>query len=415
MNVITILKSIETYKRIKIQVDYDVIEWNPHIEDIEQVQEKIAVVEFDLAIVDEKVWWAKEAVSLFKSFDVPIVYFQGDFEEVNKEVAAFVPEEEDDSYLDFPLSEETSSHDGQVKIIEREKIIEKEVEVPVFQYRDLYTNIPQKLIVVTNLSSRAGSTFTTVNIAKALSKRNILTAVAEPPINTPYIFDMLGLHLIDENLSKPLEEIYSIPHEIRRGNRVKRGNELIYDGISWLVGTRAHGSVRKWTYEHMMKLIYSTKASITLLDVGSNFYHDSVQEILSELDQIFVIVDPLPQEILNNDEAFGYFQELKAAGHNVEFIFNRWNDGVDAKLLREELEMNIKYKIPFINPTEMYRASYLGHIPYSVNAIKSDLELPIHQILKSIVPPSFLIDREDEVIKKGIIKNLFKKKQKVES
>ncbi|OEF99452.1 hypothetical protein BHF71_09070 [Vulcanibacillus modesticaldus] len=261
--------------------------------------------------------------------------------------------------------------------------------------QEIYINIPQKLIMVVNLSSRAGSTFITLNLAKNLSEHKILTSVIEVPFS-PYIYDNIGVEqrLIKVPLSDPLN-FYSYPHEIFAGNKIERNNQLIDEGILWLITDPKKPLINEenWTYNHMVKLLYSSrKANVTIIDVGKYVEHSSIQPLIDEVDLILLVIDPMPSEILLNKKKLDRFLKAKEEGSPIELVINRWTKGVNQKELLEVLGTTKVVNIPAIDLTYIHRAIYECQIPYSYSEIKTMIEQPMNSLIRRIIPISYLKD-----------------------
>jgi len=421
MKIVCCLRSEESYKRIKFQVNNENIEWEDFINDIDYLREKIAFIYYDLAIVDEKLWWKDDAVSLFKNFNIDIIFFEGDFEHVFKNVMERLSS--DNENTEYIIEDEEGKNEDEKPIkyieIEVEKIKEVKVKVPV--YKEVYTNIPKKLIMVTNLSKRAGSTFITLNLAKAFSKYKVLPAVIEPPLDLPYIFDTIGL---EQRLNKTSNEesllFYSYPHEIYENNQIKKDRETIEDDIVWIVPDARKPIIdsNKWDYYMMMKLIYcSKKASITIVDIGSFINHESVKSILDYADMILVVIDPLPTEIMQNNSTLQMLLDLKyKGGLPIEFVINKWSNGIDKPELFDYLKLDPLTIIPAVDLSYIHKAIYSCLIPYSLEQVEKMLEKPIYKIIKRVIPREFFIDTQVNTKSKdkAIISKLsgfFKKKK----
>lgn len=397
------MKSKDSFKRVVNQYTPSNVEWEEYISDIEQIQEKIAFTEYDLAIIDEKIWWKDDAIELFKRKEVPIVIFQGDFEEVLYQIKELVPEEQEealnieeltDDVLNFSTEEE-KPEENELFVEVKKEYVEKVINVPVPVYKSVYTSIGNKLIVVANLSRRAGSTFTTLNLAKAISNLNILVSIIEPPIGLPYIFDTIGLENRLNNLSSDDNSslnFYSYPHEIKNNTKLKREKETIDDGIVWMVPDSRKPIIKEWTYYNMMKLIYaSRRASISLLDCGEYLDHESIRPILSEADLILVVVDPLPTECMQNSEKLEQMITMRnKEGFPIEFAINHWNGGVDKKQFLDFLKVEPIMYIPQIESSYIYESIYDCKLPYDCEDVKMQLDKPFYYVIKKLVPGELL-------------------------
>jgi hypothetical protein len=328
-----------------------------------------------------------------------------------------------------------SSKEPKEKVKIKEKIVTKEIIQHVYQPP---VEISNKLIVVVNLSKRAGATFVTLNLAKALSELDISTAVIETPLDKPYIFDTVGLEQkLEETEEEGSLKFYSYQHVIIDGKEVEKNKETIVDKISWIVSDPRRSLIketkcehreclgdlcrekqcknRSWDYFKMMQLIYASKAAINIIDCGSYYHHESVKPVLSQADMVLVVVDPLPAEIMQNEDILSELLEMKKSEFPIEFIFNRWNEGVDKKKLLKFIfskenknEEGPLCYIPSIEAKYISKAIYDCQIPYSNKEIKEQLKKPLEQIIKKVVPEELLLAKKK--YEKISFKNKFLKK-----
>jgi len=197
INLICCIKSHESFSRIyNTFKDDNNFELEGFTEDFEKVQENITVSQYDLAVVDEKLLWKDSVLDLFNKKDIKIIIFKGDFRKTINDIYKLFPKLEEAKEL---LKKEKStlknkeSDSKEIKYILKEKLVERKVKVDVPAYREIYKGIENKLIIVTSLSKKAGSTFLSINLAKALSGLKIRTSIIEPPIDRPYLFDYIGI------------------------------------------------------------------------------------------------------------------------------------------------------------------------------------------------------------------------------
>ena len=394
MKIICIMKSQESFKRLRYQLKDERIEWEEHLQSLEDIQERIIFAEYEVAIIDQNLWWKEEAKELLENFNVEVILFEGAFEEVTNQVLQMLPVVEEEQEIEESVNEEEDVRP--IRYVEKERIIEKEVKIKVPEYKTVFANIPTKLIIIANLSKRAGSTFLTLNLAKALANSKILTGVIEPPIEKPYIFDTINL---EDRLNKTEEEesllFYSYVHEIINGNKIMANRETIEDGIVWNIPDPRKPIIEpnEWKYEHMMKLLYTTKRSnVNLLDVGENIFHESIEPIVSEADMVILVVDPLPTEIMQNRTRLEKLFALKQQGIPVELVINRWNKGVDQKELYGTINTKPLTHLPTIESEFVYEMIYKNKIPLEHPRIKEQLEKQLYTIMKLIIPNEYIIE-----------------------
>ncbi len=398
MNVLPILKSDDTYKRIKLQIDSEKINWEDNIKDIDDLREMFVFnTNFNLAIVDIKIFWKDEAVELLEKFNVPILYFEGDYEEIINKVLKVIPKEP--VIEEVPEEkEEVPEDDRPVRYIEKPIYIEKTREVEVPRYKEIYTSIPKKTIFVGNLSKRAGSTFISTNLARMLSYNNILSLVIEHPLSAPYLFDYVGIYTKLQKLKDSEEDIiyYSYQHEISKGKKIEKDKEFIDDGIIWMAADPREEKIKEFDYYKMMKLLYATKKpNITIFDCGDKLSDTKTKELYSEADMILVIIDPMPSDILLNMKLLEEYIALKEdKGFPIEFVINKYTDGIKLKDLKDILDIKPLSYIPAIDTELIHREIYKLRLPFDNEDIKSELENPLYYILNKFIPAEYWTNTE---------------------
>lgn len=283
---------------------------------------------------------------------------------------------------EYTYSEESKKNNESSKLEKLKPEIKTEYVV-----EQKFITIPTNTIAVLNLSSKAGSSFISMNLAKAFDSYNLSVSVLDNPLyrtGKARLFDILGLELQDINT----EEFYSVPHAIKNDSRIQRERFYTTDNIQWMITDSRCSEITAWSYEETMKYIHSSKSTVTIFDIGNiSPEDDTFKKIIQEVDLALVVIDPIPQEILANRKLFSYFISLQEQGINIEFIFNRWNDGVDVKSLNEdEIGIQSPIKVPFIEPSLIYQAIYMFYIPYENEEVKAELEEPFFQLMKMVIP-----------------------------
>ncbi|MDX8360756.1 serine/threonine-protein kinase [Cytobacillus sp. IB215316] len=250
--------------------------------------------------------------------------------------------------------------------------------------------IKSQKIGFVNLTMKAGSSFITTNLAKALAENSISVSVLEYPVyklGKTHLFDMLGIEL-SESEKHPFT---SVPHLIKENNFIDKDSIFQQYNIDWLVTDSRKDSINNFSYDQLLKFMYTSRSSITLLDIGSidvsANVSNSIKEMIYEMDYVFVVIDPLPQEIFANQEIFNFFEDVQQKSNNIVFIFNRWNDGINTKMLGEMgIDLKKSLKVPYIDPMHVYRAHYQCQIPYEDREVREVLTEPIQQIINIIAP-----------------------------
>ncbi len=274
-------------------------------------------------------------------------------------------------------------------------------------------HVPNKLILVVNLSKRAGSTFIALNLAKYLTAYNITPCVIEPPIDAPYIFDYIGLdkRIMEESESE-FDDYFSFPHAIADNIPILKDKETHSDNILWLVPDPRQQCIKEWSYDNMLKLLFcSISASIRIIDCGWNFNHDSINKLLPHADLVLAIVDPMPTECMQNSEILYNMLDMKRNGSPIEFLINKWNSGIDKKELLKYLSVEPIGYIPAVDIKYIYHAVYNCKFPIDNKEVLSLLSDPFSSILEIILPHDLIKHNDNQLVNKGSLFNRLLKKK----
>jgi len=265
----------------------------------------------------------------------------------------------------------------------------------------VYTSLPAKLVVIGSLSPRAGSSFITANLAAAVAARNVSSAVIESPVNFPYFYDALFIR------EKTNGSYVSRSHKIKDSHEIDRSDVFVENGISWIALDPTQFSIKNWTYDNMMKLIYSVKhTSIVLLDVSTFWVHSSVQPILGQADNIILVVDPDPvlldrtmkidyeglgigeECIPQESRTIELLKECKNRGScDIDIIVNKYTGFVEKYQLC--LPFNPLVYLPHIDPVEVYKAIWEGSLLYSNPDFKTIFDEGFSPIIEKLVPAKY--------------------------
>ncbi|MHB1438857.1 MAG: hypothetical protein ACYCVX_15115 [Thiobacillus sp.] len=391
INLVFCIKSKESFKRItntlKIDNNFELEDFTPNLETL---QENIIIKDYDIAIVDEKLTWQDAALDLLNKKSVKIVLFKGDFKKTISEIYSKIPKDKNHiakfQKENHPQPTENS--------LDKQYYI-KNITVPSTKEtlplkNIIYKALENKLIVIGGLSKGAGSTFLSVNLAKALTDLKIRTSVLEPPLDDPYLFYYLG---IDKAISiKCMENnFYSYPHAIDNGQKIIKNMGTIIDDIIWIMPSPFENKIESWDHIKMLMLLDAARKSpISIIDVGTNYEHESIESILSGADMLLMAVNPLPAELNKNKINIERLIKLKKEGLPIEFIINHYTPAITKKYLSEYFKTTPLIYIPSIDTRYIQESAHKYKIPITHPKISETLFTPISEIIKNIIPLDIL-------------------------
>ena len=248
------------------------------------------------------------------------------------------------------------------------------------------TTIPVTTALIVNVTKCAGSTMVATSLAGAISKYKIKSAVIEMP-HQPYLFNSLGLRLLENNINK----FYSYPHVINSEKQPEIGKETIKENIIWLVPDSRLPTITDWSYPKMMRLLYCCKeAGALIVDAGSNLNKEYLQALVPIVDLVIAVIDPLPAQIIKAKNNINKLLDLKSSGCNIIFAVNKWSKGLSKQDFAKLINVKPHVYIPHIDQASIYKSAYACKTPYSRTEVQEAFHKPLQKIVSLLLPPSVL-------------------------
>lgn len=365
-----------------------------------EVDDLLEFWEPDLVIVDTKLEEIERIESLLINQNIRFFRFTSDFDYIVEQIMIYFniqdedendDEDEDktDGNINYIKKEETKN-----EVIVKEKIIEKEI------IKREYTSVRNKLVAVASLWAGAGSTTFAINLARAIAERGLEVSYIEYPLAKPYMFDYLNISN-KEDMDKGY--VYKdLVQQIKREGRKINHTPWKENGINWYVTDTRIEPVTDFSFEEMLRLVYSVNSIVTIIDLSHHLYKQTVQEFLHQVDEVFICIEPNPIKI----------DWLSTIYYNGKAMPNQRPEQKIMKFLQSlETEENIKYqfilmkdlsfkeKRDFLDCLEKEPLCYFPVIPYN-------------DLLLSVWHSKFLYDNEnytdliEKAVKPAIVKLL---------
>ena len=215
--------------------------------------------------------------------------------------------------------------------------------------------IVQLRTAVVGAADGCGASFVAGSLALSAAKEGGCT-LAE--LGTPYFFNAL-------NISR----------------RFAEGNFVFYEDE--LMNRRSLFAVRNM-YRNVDLLLRSPDSSGPLPGIcvcrmpGDNVVFDLsgasdsfLEEVLVEMDRIFIVIDPLPSKLIPGAERAA---RLRLLFPDSIFVVNKMNSGVHRSELKRFLGVREYAEIPFIDPALMYGAEYSCIFPAEIKEVSIHLD-----------------------------------------
>lgn len=389
LNLVFCIKLKESFRRIQntLKIDNN-LELEEFIPNLEALQSNIAIKHYDIAVIDEKLSWKEEALDLLNKKGTSIILFKGNFKKTISEIYNKMPGSACDEASSNKNTETLSPYPNLNYY--KNSTLHAIEENPTKAGPALFNGIENKLIIVGSLSHGAGSTFLSINLAKALTDLKIRTSVMEPPINEPTLFYYLGL---DKKLATKCtgNTFYSYPHLINGGLKPPKNKETIIDNIVWLIQNPMEGAIDNWDHLKTIMLLDSSKRSpINIIDAGVNYSHESIEPLICAADLLLIVLNPISHELRKNKDKINELIKLKKGGLQVLFIVNYYTPSITKKDLSLYFKNIPLIYIPAIKTKYIQEAANKQVVPLAHPKISQMLFNPISEIVKNIIPVEVL-------------------------
>ena len=165
----------------------------------------------------------------------------------------------------------------------------------------------------------------------------------------------------------------------------------IIDDIIWIMPSPFENKIESWDHIKMLMLLDAARKSpINIIDVGTNYEHESIESILSGSDMFLIAVNPLPAELNKNRGKIENLLKLKKEGLPIEFIINYHTPAITKRALSEYFKTTPLIFIPAVETKYIQECANKYKIPITHPQISEILFPPISEIIKNIIPLDIL-------------------------
>jgi len=222
----------------------------------------------------------------------------------------------------------------------------------------------------------AGSSFVATSIAKYLAdlrkKPVAFLELKHDASNESLLYEALGMG--QRFASREFISFYS---EIKNRKYVKT-KKNIDSGINWAMRTPIDRELGIWlTAVEEARLLHNIYGDWVVCDLGSQYY----QESMDEMDIIIGVIDPMPSNLLSSKNHLRKLQHAELGGRHLCWVINKYNNGVNSKLLKRFLKMKNPVIIPLIPEEWFYVAQYRCRIPFDQDEIKKQTIASIEELV----------------------------------
>jgi len=243
-------------------------------------------------------------------------------------------------------------------------------------------------IGIVPLCQGAGATLVATSTGKLLSgnkdiKVSFVEIVKEKDVGSKYTYDSLG---IDKRFAgRNFKDLF----QLNLMGETTRGITNIDDGINWILhkpkvkmaGNNKIQELNAVRNSDNLRIINNAAGDIIICDFE---IHSQMMELLSDMDVLIVVIDPMPSSLLAGFQMLAYCKSLEEKGRRIFWVVNKDNGGINKRELHQFLKLKELYYIPLIKGDELYSAEYNCLLPVSSRQIRIALENPLNKIIKSI-------------------------------
>lgn len=222
----------------------------------------------------------------------------------------------------------------------------------------------------------SGTSFVATSLAKYLAdQRKQSVAYIElkhAESNESLLYDALGME--QRFASRDFISFYT---EIKEKKYIKKLKNMD-SGINWALRSPKDRELRiMLTPLEETRLLHNINGDYVVCDLGNQYY----QESMDEMDIIIGVIDPMPSNLLASKVQFQNFRMQELGGRRLLWIINKYNDGVNRKLLKSFLKIKNPVMIPLIPAEWFYVAQYQCRLPFEQPEIKNETFLPIEELV----------------------------------
>ncbi|KAB2329456.1 MULTISPECIES: hypothetical protein [Bacillaceae] len=358
MKIVCMLNSNPSYQRIKNSFEEHSITWQ-HETELDNLRITLSTDYIDLALIDHSINHFDDIIDLLEFKNVKMLIFRGNYDEImpdlKQKVNQVLLEEEEDERV---LETDHSAHveESKYKVMTREVIKTQKIEVEVVK------NLANSIISVVNLSQRAGSSFIAQNLAKAFSDEGKEITLFETPVGSTDYYYAMGFYDYDKSY-------YSYREHLKKNGKIDKRSLPVVNGVSVAVNEPETNDI-DWNETDSLRLLASN-SGISIFDLGWGYKDSVIYEFIKASKTILVVVDPIPTQIVQNEERLLEFEKLKSEGMDVRFVFNKWHETINEKRFIEGFGIEPFMKIPYIEPEIIYQQNYKTAFNYLIEHEKA--------------------------------------------
>ncbi len=250
-----------------------------------------------------------------------------------------------------------------------DRVLKRETEIT-----EKYDAMEKLKIGVIGISEGAGVSFLTGCLARYLANtRKYSPAVVE--LGKGGLYDSFGM---DKHFAG--RTYFCFYHAVTDNKRI-RGMRNMDEGINWILKSPDEEKL-DLTFEQKLRLVSHAKGDIILCDLSGQAEQD--YELMQSMDQIIVVIDPMPSKMLQGYDALCRMKVLESKQENMIYVINKLNRGVNRRQMFDFLKVRKPVFFPLVNVESIYTAEYNCKIPYAMSEVKCLLQNSLGEIVSAL-------------------------------
>ena len=149
---------------------------------------------------------------------------------------------------------------------------------------------------------------------------------------------------------------------------ISQGSEIrdirnIEENVNWIINIPGNEKLNSLNSSGF-KLLRDFGSELVFYDFGCRT-DEMMMNLLSEMDRIILVIDPLPSRLLESRENLKKIMKLKSSGTATLLVINKMNSGVNMRELSGFMGSFEGIEIPILDPEMIYMLEYRCEFPMS--------------------------------------------------
>lgn len=316
ITIATILKNPVSQERFMMEYEDKDIKWI-NVLDLEQLQEEIGIADYNLIILDSRIWWLEKCEELLKISNASIVKFEGDFsytfEDLNKQIGEIEKILEAQDKIENGVDSTKGISKEIIKPPIPPKVIVKEVPVEKIVYKYKTKDIRKSIITVLSSDNTVMRDYYSLNLGAVLSSLKN---------NKSIVIDITFLQNIKNYLTIEKERIAKVTKEINSATIQNCMDKIA--GLENVMLLRVDSVVSKSLIKTILFNLRDYENIIFVVDIENE--NIPINYILALANQVHLILEPTYPSISNSLTQVNTLKDLGQVEENIKVIFTELND-----------------------------------------------------------------------------------------